>query len=254
MNIGQTIPVIYQTNKYFIVDIDLRTEWSQGILFFNFDIDNNQLLLIRLISSNHLEISLRSRVKYDDIITGSSNYFSFYMNNTFHMKDLSNGYWLNLKVELDFVSKDLRIFSNNTLAETARLITNVTAPQNVYDNLNRLNLTFTYYTDVLSHYGGYNMTRIDKILNDLSVNYERGFITMEIFKFYTYFFNFLKKLDTQGHFSGCIKNFRINSFVIDFSNLNNIVYYQNVRFDGCSNLKNFHLKNSLKNANFLVQI
>jgi len=102
------------------------------------------------------------------------------------MKDLSNGYWLNLKVELDFVSKDLRIFSNNTLAETARLITNVTAPKNVYDNSNRLNLTFTYYTDVLSHYGGYNMTRIDKILNDLSVNYERGFITMEIFKFYTY--------------------------------------------------------------------
>ena len=141
----------------------------------------------------------------------------------------------------------MNIVSNNTLIESEDLITNQTAPKNVYENLKRLNLSFTYYTDVLSYYGGYNVTKIDKILNDLSTNYEKGYIILEIFKFYTFFFNFIKKLDNQAHFTGCLKNFKINTFPVDFSDLNNIVIYKNVRFDGCSNLKNLHLKKSLKN-------
>ena len=83
VNMRQTIPVLYQTNKYFKVNVDLRTEWSEGILFLNYDIDNNQLLLIRFLNNDYLEVSLRSRVKYDDIITGDSNYFSLYKNKTF---------------------------------------------------------------------------------------------------------------------------------------------------------------------------
>ena len=171
VNLRQTMPVVYQTNKYFTVDIDFRTEWSDGILFLNYGIDNNQMLLIRLLDANYIEIDLRSRVQYDNIITGESNYFEYFTNQTFYVKDLNNGYWLNLKVEFDFLAKSLQLKSNNSLVKSVKLITNESVPADVFNNLQRYNLTFTYYTDVLSYYGGYNVSMIGKILKDLTAPY-----------------------------------------------------------------------------------
>jgi hypothetical protein len=57
VNARQTMPIEFQTNKFLIIDFNFRTEFSQGLLLFNYDIDNDQFMFIRLLDRNVLEVS-----------------------------------------------------------------------------------------------------------------------------------------------------------------------------------------------------
>ncbi len=56
INARQTMPIEFQTNRFLIIDFNFRTEFSQGLLLFNYDIDNDQFMFIRLFEGNIIEV------------------------------------------------------------------------------------------------------------------------------------------------------------------------------------------------------
>lgn len=63
-NVKQTMPLSLQSNQYFTLDIDFRTQQTTpGILFFNFDIEDDVFILVRMQDSRRIEICLKCRVR-----------------------------------------------------------------------------------------------------------------------------------------------------------------------------------------------
>ena len=245
VNLRQTMPIIYQTNKYLSIDLDLRTEWSQGLIFFNFDIDNDQFVLVRLLDSDFIEINFRTRVKYEDPQSTDksvSNYFDLNIRESAYLKNLSSGYWSNINIRFDFINQTLQLDYNKTRTLFVKLITSSSVSPDIINKTSSFNLLFTFYTDVQYFMGGYNISKISANLRALSVPW----ITPVTRLYFTNIFNLIQSLDDKLYFSGCIRNFKLNTFTIDYSNLNNIFNYRNVRFDGCPNLNYFNLKRELK--------
>lgn len=66
INLKQTFPITYQTNRFLIIDFDFRTEWNNGILFLNFDYENDQYIIVNLVEKHFIRVTFHCRVKYED--------------------------------------------------------------------------------------------------------------------------------------------------------------------------------------------
>ena len=56
-SVSRSMPLIYQSDTSLIIEIDIRTEYSSGIIFFDFDFNTNQYFLARLVEPSSIEIS-----------------------------------------------------------------------------------------------------------------------------------------------------------------------------------------------------
>lgn len=63
-NLKQTMPIGLQSNEFFDLDMDFRTEQNtSGLMFFNYDIDNDLFVLVRLVDARRIEINFKCRVR-----------------------------------------------------------------------------------------------------------------------------------------------------------------------------------------------
>lgn len=68
-------------------------------------------------------------------------------------------------------------------------------------------------------------------------------------KFKKFYFICFIELDAKLFFSGCMKNIKINGFLINTNDSLSTFDYINVRFDGCPNTSNKLLLNKLDQSN-----
>lgn len=63
-NVKQTMPLALQSNQFFTLTMDFRTQQTtEGILFYNYDIDDDLFMLVRMKNSQNIEICLKCRVR-----------------------------------------------------------------------------------------------------------------------------------------------------------------------------------------------
>jgi hypothetical protein len=236
INLRQTLPVAFQTNQFIILDFSFRTEFSQGLLFFNYDIDNDQFMYVRLLSEDRMEFNFKSRVRYEDSNSNDlrfTNFFDLSFNETYKIPNLSKGYWTNMNLQFDLVNRTFWLNINQTRVVLKSLINNATVPANLFKLINKLTIRFTFYLNVQFYFGGFNTKEIEENLEMLT----ESWVPRQTREYFTPLFRLFESLDYELHFSGCIKSIKINSFPVDIWNLNNGIRYENVRFDGCPNLK-----------------
>ncbi len=248
-DLKQTMPRQFQTQNYLIIDFELRTEWNQGVIFFNFDYDNNQYVLVQLKEPNLIQIYFKSRVSYDENTSTNKlflNYFFLSYNRTFQVDNLANGYWSFMNLQFDFVNQSLLLIVNGTRVGFEKLANKDSVPEIFFSQISRYTLLFNFYLDIRFYFGGYDQTAIDENI--------RFFLRQkpsESKDLFLRIFNMLKDSGDNLSFDGCMKNIKINSFQIDFGDLKNIVSYKNVRFDGCPRLSILLTKNSAKSDNIV---
>ena len=228
MNVIQTLPLSLQSSSSFIFQLFLRTEFSMGLIFFNFDLSNNQYLLLRLVKNNSLQINYKSKIKYNDPDFNDPSVFIFIdlnFNQTFYLGDIDNGYWFDLSVQFNFIDRTLAIYVNQTQKAFAYLISELTLKPEVYSKVQNFDLIINFYLDTKFHLAGFNQSFIEKFLNS---DYRRWSTTQE---YYIPLFKFLSSLNDELYFSGCIKMFRVNGFLIEWNNLDNVINYRNIRLN-----------------------
>ena len=237
------MPLQFQTNSFLIIDFNFRTEFSQGLLFFNYDLDNDQFIFVRLLDMNILQVNFKCRVRYEDPKANDlrfTNFFDLYFNETFYLADLNNGYWNNININFDLNNRTFFLNFNYTRIAYQALIKKENLPPNLVKILD-FNLRFTFYLSVQFFLGGFEE---DKILPTIDM-LTQSWIPAQTFEYFMPLFRLLETWSTSDKlsFTGCIKNIKINSFQIDLNNLNNIILYKHVRFDGCPPVKNICNRN-----------
>ena len=229
-NLKQTMPIALQSNQYFSLSIDFKTQQTtQSILFFNYDIDDDLFVLVRIIDPKSIEINLKCRIRYDDPNSNDArfaNVLDLYFNRTYSWDvNLANGYWTSFNMNFDFVNRSFSLLLNGTFSNTTPILNELSVDQDVSD----YELLFNFYFNVQFYVGGFNFTQISVILKTLEQPYIQKY-TRDTFK--PLFEKFLL-LDEKLFWSGCIRNMKINTFNVLFDDLNNQIEYKNVRFDGC---------------------
>ncbi|CAF0916506.1 unnamed protein product, partial [Brachionus calyciflorus] len=232
-NIRDTMPTQNQTNQIFSLNMQFRTEWPTGIIYFNFDIDNEQYLLVRLLDMNRLQVCLKTRVRYDlNNQKSFLNFFDLLFNETYGINSISNGYWSNLNLEIDFSNRSILIQLNQTRIVFKNFVTNSNFPENFNPRILNASLLFTFYFNSQSFMGGFDLNMLPDIYSSLN----QVFISAITRRFFFGIFEFLESLEESLYFTGCFKEIKINRFQIDFFNNKNQVAYKNVRFDGCPDI------------------
>lgn len=87
-NIIEAFPLEYQASKSFTIAADIRTQYSMGIIFYDFVLTNFNYLLIQLIEGNSIQILFKDRLKYNDPSLNNPNEFSTVImnfNKSFHL-------------------------------------------------------------------------------------------------------------------------------------------------------------------------
>lgn len=106
-----------------------------------------------------------------------------------------------------------------------------------YESVEDMNLILNFYFQPKFYYGGYNYSQVQIIINNLS----RSKSGLEIVNYFMDLFTQLLDLNEQIYFSGCMRNMKINNFQLDFNDLNYVIDYVNVRFDGCPSVESYQL-------------
>lgn len=225
--------------------MDIRTEYSTGILYYDFVLFNFNYVLLRLVEGNQIEIQFKSICKYNDPLSGNPSEYStldLMLNQTFPLGDeITNGHWFNLAVRFDFKEKNFEVRVNRTVKVRENLYTPLTIkkPQ-AFETIEEINLLLDFYLQAKFYFGGYNYDQITLIITSLSrTNSGRVIVA--------YFRDVLEQmlwLNERLYFSGCMRNMRVNTYPLDFDNLNYLISYVNVRFDGCPSEKNLNLVDS----------
>lgn len=231
--IGAPIPVEDDSRDKFVLNLQYRTEWSTGILFLNFDIENEQYLLVRLLDTNKIEVCFKSRVRYD--LTNSNvflNFFNLVFNESFGINSLANGYWSNLNLEINFKNRSIILQLNQTLVANKNILSIDNLPRNLDPKVINASLLFTFYFNTQFFTAGFDFTMLPRIYSLLA----RSFIKPTTRIFFTSFFNYLEFIDQDAYFTGCIRQIKINNYLLDIFDKNNLIAYRNTRFDGCPNV------------------
>ena len=130
VDIIETLPIEYQSAEFLLIDMDLRTEYSTGILFYDFVLFNFNYVMIRLKEGNNIEIQFKTICKYNDPFKGDPNEYTtlnMNLNQTFYLgEEITNGYWFNLAVKFDFKQKNFEVRVNNTVKARENLFTPLT--------------------------------------------------------------------------------------------------------------------------------
>ena len=240
LDITQAIPLTYQSSNYFTFMIDMRTQYSTGVLFLNYVLFSYNFMLIRLVQNNSLEIIFKQKIKYNSNPNNPNefNTVDLNLNQTVNLgAEITNGYWFNLRVDFDFVLNYLSVYVNNTnVTANVNLFSSTTLPANIYGQLANTNLVINFYFQPQFYYGGFNYNNIELIIESIAVDQ----LTQE---FFITLFNYMLGLGQQIYFSGCMRSFQLNNFTLDFDNSLYSIDYLNVRFDGCPSIDVFNLVN-----------
>jgi hypothetical protein len=181
--------LIYQSEISVKIEMDLRTEYSNGLLFFDFDLNTNQYLLVRLVDSNSLEIVYRSTIKFHDPLIEDPTEFTFiefFYNRTFSLNaSVANGYWLNLRVEANFVTRILEIYVNNTKKVSDNLVTRESIGSFYYEKIMNLDFFVNFYLEPEFYFGGFRKTQyiqnLISLINRLTPKVRQNFIPLLTF-------------------------------------------------------------------------
>lgn len=133
-------------------------------------------------------------------------------------------------MHLDFVNRTFLLCLNHTLIVNTTLLNEFSVSADLDRVVFTYDLLFSFYFNVQFYTGGFDMSRVTEILRTLDNNQNIQKYTRDTFK---PLFNRFVQLDARLFFSACIRHIRINSFEVAFDDLNNVVEYKNVRFDGC---------------------
>lgn len=88
VNIIEAFPIKYQSSKSLTIEADLRTQYSMGIIFYDFVLTNLNYLFIQLVEGNSIQIIFKDRLKYNDPRLNNPNEFSkvvMNFNRTFYL-------------------------------------------------------------------------------------------------------------------------------------------------------------------------
>ena len=242
VDIIETLPIEYQSAEFLLIDMDLRTEYSTGILFYDFVLFNFNYVMIRLKEGNNIEIQFKTICKYNDPFKGDPNEYTtlnMNLNQTFYLgEEITNGYWFNLAVKFDFKQKNFEVRVNNTVKARENLFTPLTIKKPlIFDTIEEMKLILDFYLQAKFYFGGYIYEQISLIITSLSRT-NSGRVIVEFFR------GLLEQmlyLNEQIHFSGCMRHIRINTYPLDLDDLSYLMSYVNVRFDGCPAVKNLNL-------------
>jgi hypothetical protein len=191
----------------------------------------------------NFQVNFKCRVRYEDPNSNDLrlvNFFDLYYNETFHIANLNNGYWNNLNMQFDLMNRTFLLNFNYTKVASQPLIKKETLPPDLIKILN-FKLRFTFYLNVQFYFGGFEETEIFNTLDLLA----QTWIPPQTLEYFLPLFRLLEywSVADKLSFTGCIRNIKINSFVIDINNYNNLVVYKHVRFDGCPNVRNLCSRN-----------
>lgn len=125
--------------------------------------------------------------------------------------NLANGYWTNLNVKMDFVNRTLTVTLNQTFASTLPLLNDFSVSSTVDPVVFTYELFFSFYFNIQFYLAGFDVSQIDEILNDLNGPYVQKY-TQNMFN--PLFEQFLA-LDRDLFWSGCMRNVKINSFLVE---------------------------------------
>ena len=187
--VSRSMSLIYQSEISVKIEMDLRTEYSNGLLFFDFDLNTNQYLLVRLVDSNSLEIVYRSTIKFHDPLIEDPTEFTFiefFYNRTFSLNaSVANGYWLNLRVEANFVTRILEIYVNNTKKVSDNLVTRESIGSFYYEKIMNLDFFVNFYLEPEFYFGGFRKTQyiqnLISLINRLTPKVRQNFIPLLTF-------------------------------------------------------------------------
>jgi hypothetical protein len=235
-DLTQTFPIEFQPSKSFDLSISFKSEWNNGVLFLSNDIVNLQYIIIRLVNLKSIEIIFKSKINYNSANNPLiKQKFIINFNRTFSMnQSLTPNEWTTLRISFDFVNHSLSIIRNGVVLNKTSYLTTDSVSSDIYNQLALLNLSFDFYLDPKIYFGGHNLEQAQSTLNILRQNPRLA----DVLSFFLQFFNYIIYLNTkyQLHFSGCLKDLKINNFYVDTDNRKNEIDYQNVRFDGCPRL------------------
>lgn len=143
--------------------------------------------------------------------------------------NLANGYWTNFNMTFNFATRNFTFILNGTFAETIPILNDFSVSSNVDREVFTYELLFNFYFNVQFYLGGYDVSLIPTILKEL----ERQYVQLYTRATFKPLFEQLLSLEKSLYWSGCLRNVRVNSFLVVFDDSNNLVNYKNVRFDGC---------------------
>jgi len=85
VNVIETLPLEYQPTNSLLIEMDVRTQFSTGILFYDFVLFNFQYVMVRLVEGNSIEVQYKGKLKYIDPVTDDSNVIDMVLNETFSL-------------------------------------------------------------------------------------------------------------------------------------------------------------------------
>ncbi len=187
--VSRSMSLIYQSEISVKIEMDLRTEYSNGLLFFDFDLNTNQYLLVRLVDSNSLGFVYRGTIKFHDPLIEDPTEFTFiefFYNRTFSLNaSVANGYWLNLRVEANFVTRILEIYVNNTKKVSDNLVTRESIGSFYYEKIMNLDFFVNFYLEPEFYFGGFRKTQYIQnlilLINRLTPKVRQNFIPLLTF-------------------------------------------------------------------------
>lgn len=235
IDIRQSMAIEYQTDQYLDIDLDLRTQYSQGLLYFNYDTENDQFVLIRLSGTDQLEVNFKCRLRLEDPNNAVfTRLLDLDFNKTFTLPNLSSGYWTNLNARFNFINQTFSLSINKTENSIVNLISQEYLPvgDSIVQTIAKYNIKFTYYLNMQFYMGGFDDTLIEGILETLAD------VTWTPSQTIQYFQPLFNLLDSWKHtdllsYSGCIRDIKINGFNVNLENRETTIEYKHVRFDGC---------------------
>lgn len=206
-----------------VFEVELRTEYGEGIIYFAYDRTNGDYLVVNYYNSNKINIMMGYRASIRDLSSDySANYLTFTFNQTFNVPNLDNGYWNDVKINFNVKDYKLLLYVNGTEYLSETLISQEQA-KNLTSG-STLTLEIFLYLSGGFYFGGldYDVTKakIESYLRSV-----RGFRVLV---------DFLLAFNTKLYFSGCVRNIRINNVPLTLRGNTKVdVAYVNVRFDGC---------------------
>jgi hypothetical protein len=83
VSVIETLPLEYQPTSSLRIEMDVRTQFSMGVLFYDFVLFNFQYVMVRLVEGNSIEVQYKGKLKYSDPATDELNVIDMVLNETF---------------------------------------------------------------------------------------------------------------------------------------------------------------------------
>jgi len=83
VSVIETLPLEYQPTSSLRIEMDVRTQFSVGVLFYDFVLFNFQYVMVRLVEGNSIEVQYKGKLKYSDPATDELNVIDMVLNETF---------------------------------------------------------------------------------------------------------------------------------------------------------------------------